>query len=110
MYGPHIAIEDGITDEKMRSSLDRIHSLYIYTDAPRRPVETAVWWMEYVCRNRGAKMLQPTMDIESIPWYQYHHVDIVLFLLVIVVSIFSAGILACRLCCRLCCRRKVKVE
>ena len=43
MYGrgPHIAIEDGIKDEKMRSSLDRIHSLY--TDAPRRPVETAVW-------------------------------------------------------------------
>ena len=103
-----IAIEDGIKDEKMRSSLDRIHSLY--TDAPRRPVETAVWWMEYVCRNKGAEMLQPTIDIERIPWYQYHHVDIVLFLVVVVLGIFSVSILACKLCCRLCCRRKMKME
>ena len=102
------AIDDGMRDEKMRSSLDRVHSQY--TDAQRRPVETAVWWIEYVCRHKGAKMLQSTIYVEDIPWYQYHHVDILLFLTVVILSIFSASILTCMFCCRLCCRKKIKTE
>ena len=99
------AINDGMTDEGMRSSLERVHGLY--TDTQQRPRERAAWWVEYVCRHGGAEMLQ-SRHFEDAPWYQFHHVDVIAFVAAVVGAVVGAFVLTCKLCCRLCCRRKVK--
>ena len=101
------AINNGIGDEKMRSSLERTHNLY--KDMQQKPREKAAWWVEYVCRHKGAHTLQQPFA-ESIPWHQYHHVDIVAFVIPVISAICGVAILSCRICCHSCCKRKVKVD
>ena len=74
---------DAMNDKAMEASMERIHNLYM--DREKKPLEKAAWWVEYVCRNKGAEMLRSRA--EDIPWYQYHHVDIALFLTGIIFSI-----------------------
>ena len=38
----------------------------------------AAWWVEYVCRHGGADWLKSIG--EDVPFYQYHHLDIILIL------------------------------
>lgn len=45
-------------------------------DVPMSSAEKAVWHIEYVIRNRGAKHL--TYPQKGIPFYQYHYYDIFL--------------------------------
>lgn len=94
------AINEGMKDDKMRSSLERIHNLY--TDSQQRPVDTAAWWTEYVCRHKGARILQ-SAQFEDAPWYQYHHVDIIVFLVVVITALIAIVVLSCSLCCKICC-------
>ena len=90
-------------DKNMKLSLDKIHSLY--TDTQQNPREKAAWWVEYVCRHKGAKILQ-SRQFEEAPWYQYHHVDIIVFIMTVIFTIISILILICNICCT----RKVKIE
>ena len=101
------AINEGMKDEKMRSALERIHNLY--TDTQQKPREKAAWWLEYVCRHKGAKILQ-NHHLEEAPWYQYHHVDIIIFLVTVIIAIIGVFLLSCRLCCKICRRSKIKTE
>ena len=101
------AINEGIRDGEMNSALEKIHSMYV--DSMQRPVESAAWWLEYVCRHRGPGILQPSAG-KDIPWYQYHHADIALFIVVICSLVCSASVLSCTLCCRMCFKTKVKTE
>ena len=100
------AINDAMYDRNMRLSLDLIHSLY--TDTQQNPREKAAWWVEYVCRHKGAKILQ-SHHLEEAPWYQYYHVDIIVFIMIVsfaIILIFANLILICNICCT----RKVKIE
>lgn len=54
-------------------------------DVPMSSAEKAVWYIEYVIRNRGAKHL--TYPQKEIPFFQYHYYDILL-------SVFTAFALA----------------
>merc|ERR1719188_1175712 len=101
------AINEGIRDGEMNSALEKIHTLYV--DNMQRPVESAVWWLAYVCRHKGAGILQPSSG-KDVPWYQYHHVDIALFVIVLCSLICCASVLSCTLCCRMCLKTKVKTE
>ena len=76
----------------MAANLERIHNLYL--DREEKPVEKveklsftktiiivqAAWWVEYVCRHGGADWLKSIG--EDVPFYQYHHLDIILILTV----------------------------
>lgn len=55
-----------------------------FRDQPKTPLETAVFWVEYVCRHNGAPHLHSAG--QDLPWISYHNVDVffVLFLLVII--------------------------
>lgn len=48
-------------------------------DEPQSPMETAIWWVEYVIRNKGSSFRVSSLDI---PWYQYFLLDIVVYLVV----------------------------
>ncbi len=54
--------------------LSRIHH-----DQPMKPLDQAVYWIEFVMRNKGAKHLR--VQAHDLSWYQYHCLDVVAFLL-----------------------------
>lgn len=51
----------------------------LFKDRPLNAIETAVYWTEYVIRHEGAKHLR-TAAVEM-PWWKYHLVDVVSFIL-----------------------------
>ena len=53
------AIVDAMEDKDMVAALEKVNRLY--TDREKTPVDKAVWWIEYICRNglEGAKTLKP---------------------------------------------------
>jgi len=93
------AIMESMESDQMQAALDRVHSFYV--DREMAAVDRAVWWIEYVCRHRGAPVLQSIG--EKIPAYQYHHLDIFLFVLAVFIVIITMFVFTCKLCCR-CCR------
>eukprot|EP00092_Neocalanus_flemingeri_P008275 GFUD01008921.1.p1 GENE.GFUD01008921.1~~GFUD01008921.1.p1 ORF type:complete len:518 (+),score=101.98 GFUD01008921.1:234-1556(+) len=99
-------IKEAMNDEHMKTSMERIHSLYV--DREEKPVDKAAWWVEYVCRHKGAEMLKS--EAEDIPWYQYHHVDIFVFLAVVFLCVTGVVILSCKICCWRCCAKKTKTD
>nr|XP_002717175.1 UDP-glucuronosyltransferase 2B17 [Oryctolagus cuniculus] len=54
--------------------LSRIHH-----DQPTKPLDRAVFWIEYVMRHKGAKHLR--VAAHDLTWYQYHSLDVIGFLL-----------------------------
>ncbi|KAL2744254.1 UDP-glucuronosyltransferase 3A2-like [Vespula maculifrons] len=50
----------------------------IVKDVPYDSVENAVWWIEYVIRNKGAPYLQ--FNEKYISYYQRYDIDIIIFL------------------------------
>ncbi|KAJ8954683.1 hypothetical protein NQ318_011375 [Aromia moschata] len=50
----------------------------LFHDRPQKPMDAAVYWVEYVVRNRGASHLK--VAGVGMPWYKYHLVDVIAFL------------------------------
>lgn len=53
-------------------------------DQPMKPLENAVFWMEYAIRHNGAPHFRSAaLDLT---WYQYHMVDVIGFVVATVMS------------------------
>lgn len=63
-------------------------------DRPMSPLETAVYWVEFVCRHKGAGHLRVAGT--DLPWYKYFLVDVILFLLFGVLSILFVFYTVCK--------------
>ncbi|XP_037716694.1 UDP-glycosyltransferase UGT5 [Drosophila subpulchrella] len=95
-----------ITEEVLRHSLlQLIHNATykenvqrvsdIFRDRPQEPRKTAVYWIEYVIRHRGAPHMRSAgLDLN---WFQFYLLDVMAF----VAAIVLAGILALSLAIRL---------
>jgi len=59
-----------------------------FRDRPMAPLETAVYWTEYVIRHKGAPHLR--YAAVGMPWYQYYLIDV---LIVILLSITTSFVL-----------------
>lgn len=68
------------------------------------PLETAVYWCEYVIRHRGAPQLRSAAM--NLNFVQYHNLDV--FLIIAIVSILSAivWLLVVKWSCRKCFGKK----
>ncbi|XP_046979442.1 UDP-glucosyltransferase 2-like isoform X1 [Schistocerca americana] len=56
----------------------------LFHDRPQKPLDTAVYWTEYVLRHKGAyHMRSGALDLT---WYQYFLLDVIFFLLVCILS------------------------
>ncbi|XP_032190363.1 UDP-glucuronosyltransferase 2B31-like [Mustela erminea] len=77
--------------------LSRIHH-----DQPIKPLDRAVFWIEFVMRHKGAKHLQPASH--DLTWFQYHSLDVIGFLLACV----AAAIFVTTQCCLFCYRKFAK--
>jgi glucuronosyltransferase len=52
-----------------------------------KPLDRAVFWIEFVMRHKGAKHLRPLAY--NLTWYQYHSLDVIGFLLAFVTFIVA---------------------
>ncbi|KAM7326474.1 hypothetical protein ACRRTK_014952 [Alexandromys fortis] len=57
----------------------------IHHDQPMKPLDRAVFWIEFVMRHKGAKHLRPLAH--NLTWYQYHSLDVIGFLVACVAAI-----------------------
>lgn len=73
----------------------------IQHDQPMRPLDEAVFWIEFVMRNKGAKHLR--VQSHNLSWYQYHCLDVFAFLLAIVGLFIFVMVKSCCFCFRRCC-------
>ena len=56
----------------------------IQHDQPMKPLDRAVFWIEFVMRHKGAKHLRSAAH--NFTWYQYHSLDVIGFLLACVAT------------------------
>ncbi|XP_020789425.2 UDP-glucuronosyltransferase 1-2-like isoform X2 [Boleophthalmus pectinirostris] len=92
------AVKDVVENPSYRENIQRLSKLH--HDKPMTPMDTALFWIEYVIRNKGVPHLQAVGY--SLPWYSYFCLDVAAFLLAIVVAVVWFSMFCCRL---LCCRR-----
>ncbi|XP_024905814.1 UDP-glucuronosyltransferase 2B31 isoform X5 [Pteropus alecto] len=72
--------------------LSRIHH-----DQPMKPLDRAVFWIEFVMRHKGAKHLRPASY--DLNWFQYHSLDVIGFLLACVTTAVFVITKFCLFCC-----------
>ncbi|XP_052497655.1 UDP-glucuronosyltransferase 2A2 [Budorcas taxicolor] len=71
----------------------------IHHDQPVKPLDRAVFWIEFVMRHKGAKHLRPAAH--NLTWYQYHSLDVISFLLACV----ATAVFLVTKCCLFSCRK-----
>ncbi|XP_047422671.1 UDP-glucuronosyltransferase 2B20-like isoform X3 [Sciurus carolinensis] len=74
--------------------LSRIHH-----DQPVKPLDRAVFWIEFVMRHKGAKHLR--IAAHDLSWFQYYSLDVVGFLLACVVTVIFIITKCCLFCCQM---------
>ncbi|KAF3836879.1 hypothetical protein F7725_004343 [Dissostichus mawsoni] len=100
------AITDILETPSYRENIQRLSRLH--HDQPMSPMDTAIFWIEYVIRNKGAAHLQSVGF--SLPWYTYFSLDVALLLMALIAAFVWASVSVCKiLCCRRS-RRKTKAE
>ncbi|MEQ2178384.1 hypothetical protein GOODEAATRI_013411 [Goodea atripinnis] len=68
----------------------------LHHDKPMKPIDSAVFWMEYVMRHRGARDLRS--EFYKLPWYAYYCLDVMAFCAAIMMLIISLIWVSCRSC------------
>uniref|UniRef100_A0A182IL56 UDP-glycosyltransferases domain-containing protein n=1 Tax=Anopheles atroparvus TaxID=41427 RepID=A0A182IL56_ANOAO len=71
------------TDDRYQENVNKLHRLL--NDQPQTSMERAIWWIEYVARNGGAKPLR----VRHLSWFEYLMLDVLM-----VVGVF-ATLLVC---------------
>uniref|UniRef100_A0A3Q2G263 UDP-glucuronosyltransferase n=1 Tax=Cyprinodon variegatus TaxID=28743 RepID=A0A3Q2G263_CYPVA len=100
------AIQEVLNEPSYRLNMQRLSRLH--RDPPMKPIETAIFWMEFVMRHKGAAHLKA--QSYRMPWYIYHSVDVVLFLSAAVLLMLTATVMFIRCLWKAVCRRKVKAD
>lgn len=70
----------------------------INLDRPVQPLELAVFWTEFVMRHKGAQHLR--VAAQDLNWIQYHSLDVIGFLLLILLTVLLLMLKCCLFCTR----------
>ncbi|XP_047436760.1 UDP-glucuronosyltransferase 2C1-like [Mugil cephalus] len=68
------AIQEVLNEPSYRMNMQRLSRLH--RDQPITPLESALFWIEFVMRHKGAAHLRT--ESFRMPWYSYYSVDVVL--------------------------------
>ncbi|XP_017296485.1 UDP-glucuronosyltransferase 2B17 isoform X2 [Kryptolebias marmoratus] len=99
-------LKDLLENPSYRKNIQHLSQLH--RDQPVSPLDTAIFWIEYVIRNRGAAHLKSAGL--SLPWYTYFCLDVAAIVMTITGTFIWGSVLVCRcLCCRRS-RKKMKPE
>ncbi|XP_048220624.1 UDP-glucuronosyltransferase 2A2-like isoform X1 [Perognathus longimembris pacificus] len=71
------AVRTVINDPSYKENAVRLSR--IHHDQPVKPLDRAVFWIEFVMRHKGAKHLR--VAAHDLTWLQYHSLDVIAFLL-----------------------------
>lgn len=66
----------------------------IHHGRPVKPLDEAVFWIEYVMKNKGAKHLR--VAAHHLTWYQYYLLDVLSFIILTLALILYIFIKSCR--------------
>nr|XP_046241393.1 UDP-glucuronosyltransferase 2A2-like isoform X1 [Scatophagus argus] len=100
------AVNTVINEKSYKENAMRLSS--IHHDRPMSPLDEAVFWIEFTMRHKGAKHLR--VQAHELTWYQYHSLDVLVFLLAIVLFLIFLFIRTCTFCFQRCCGRKGKTK
>ena len=79
----------------------------LHHDQPIKPLDLAVFWSEFVMRHKGASHLRT--ESYMMPWYSYHSLDVMLFLLCVLGALLTGFFTCCKVLLRLLAgKRKLK--
>uniref|UniRef100_A0A3B3U8S6 UDP-glucuronosyltransferase n=1 Tax=Poecilia latipinna TaxID=48699 RepID=A0A3B3U8S6_9TELE len=87
------ALKDILENPSYRENSQRLSKLH--RDRPMSSMDTSIFWIEYVIRNKGASHLQSAGF--SLPWYSYFCMDVAVFVLAITGTSIWGFIFVCRL-------------
>ncbi|XP_036115639.1 UDP-glucuronosyltransferase 2B17-like isoform X2 [Molossus molossus] len=90
------ALKTVINDPSYKENAMRLSR--IQHDQPMKPLDRAVFWIEYVMRHKGAKHLRPASH--DLTWFQYHSLDVIGFLLACVATAMFVIMKCCLFCCQ----------
>ncbi|XP_026232229.1 UDP-glucuronosyltransferase-like [Anabas testudineus] len=107
-----LSIHD-VTAEKILAALNKlIHNKsykermvelsQVHLDRPVEPLDTAVFWTEFVMRHKGAAHLR--VSAHDLNWIQYHSLDVIGFLVIILLTVLFVTVKCCLFCTRKCYR------
>ncbi|KAM6894881.1 UDP glucuronosyltransferase 5 family, polypeptide G1 [Lycodopsis pacificus] len=100
------ALKDILETPSYRDNMQRLSQLH--RDRPMSPMDTAIFWIEYVIRNKGAAHLQSAGF--NLPWYSYFCLDVAVLIMALIGVFVWGSVFVCKmLCCRRS-RRKMKAE
>nr|KAF6394217.1 hypothetical protein mPipKuh1_018453 [Pipistrellus kuhlii] len=88
------ALKTVINDPSYKENAMRLSR--IHHDQPMKPLERAVFWIEFVMRHKGAKHLRPASH--DLSWFQYHSLDVIGFLLACVATALFVITKCCLFC------------
>ncbi|XP_058238730.1 UDP-glucuronosyltransferase 2C1-like isoform X1 [Hemibagrus wyckioides] len=95
------ALNDVINNPSYKESIMRLSR--IHHDQPMKPLDQAIYWIEFVMRHKGAKHLR--VQAHNLTWYQYHCLDVAAFLLSVIALVVFIFVKTCRWLFRKCCRK-----
>ncbi|XP_063921668.1 UDP-glycosyltransferase UGT5-like [Zophobas morio] len=99
------SIQEILNNPKYRNSAKQRSEAF--HDRQVSPMDTAIYWIEYVIRHRGAPHLR--VAALDLPWYKYHLLDVIGFLVLISVVTGYVSYNSFRAVCRkICNKRKSK--
>ncbi|XP_020043124.1 UDP-glucuronosyltransferase 2A2 isoform X1 [Castor canadensis] len=91
------ALRDVINDPSYKENAMRLSR--IHHDQPVKPLDRAVFWIEFVMRHKGAKHLR--VAAHDLNWIQYHSLDVIGFLL----ACLATAIFFVTKCCLFSCKK-----
>ncbi|XP_040897848.1 UDP-glucuronosyltransferase 2C1-like isoform X2 [Toxotes jaculatrix] len=100
------AIQEVLNEPSYTMNMQRLSRLH--RDQPMKPLDTALFWIEFVMRHKGAAHLRT--ESYKMPWYSYYSVDVIVFLLTIALLFFLFFVGLLWSCFRLCLKRKMKSD
>ncbi|KAK9504083.1 hypothetical protein O3M35_010505 [Rhynocoris fuscipes] len=79
------AINTLLYDSKYRENAKSVSNAF--NDRPLSPMDTAIYWIEYVIRHKGGPHIRSS--IYHLTWYQYYNLDVIIIYLAILYLLYK---------------------
>ncbi|KAK9888376.1 hypothetical protein WA026_000627 [Henosepilachna vigintioctopunctata] len=93
----HHILQEMIENRKYKENAMKLSQQF--KDRPQKPLDEAIYWVEYVLRHKGAPQLKS--DSIYLEWYQYHLLDVLFIILSFIVIFLGILYIIIRRCIHL---------
>ncbi|XP_065809093.1 UDP-glucuronosyltransferase 2C1-like [Labrus bergylta] len=97
-------IQGVLNEPSYRMNMQRLSRLH--RDTPIKPLDSALFWIEFVMRHKGAAHLRT--ESYKLPWYSYYSVDVFVFLAGALLLILITVLMLIRCLCTTRSKNKMK--